>query len=104
MIRRKGIIALMGVLCSFSLYGQNVALKTNVVADATSTINLAAEIGIKPKTTLDIYANYNPWSLGGNKQTSICFCNRNTGSGSANVSTGLSGAFTRMRESLMWEA
>lgn len=68
MIKRKGIIAFIGLVCSFSLYGQDVALKTNVVADATSTINLAAEIGIKPKTTLDIYANYNPWSLGSNKQ------------------------------------
>lgn len=68
MNRQRGIIIFLGLLCSFCVHGQKAALKTNLVADATTTINLAAEIGIKPKTTLDIYVNYNPWSLGSNKQ------------------------------------
>ncbi len=68
MTKRKGIIVLLGLLCSFSTYGQKAALKSNLIADATTTLNLAAEIGIKPKTTLDLYVNYNPWSLGDNKQ------------------------------------
>ena len=67
MIKTKGIIVLIGLLCSFSMYGQKVALKTNLIADATTTINLAAEIGLKPKSTLDLYINYNPWTLGSNK-------------------------------------
>ena len=89
MIKRRGSIILIGLLCSFSMYGQKVALKTNLVADATTTINLAAEFGIKPKSTLDIYVNYNPWSLGNNKlfkhvliqpEYRFWFCERFSGS------------------------
>jgi hypothetical protein len=41
---------------------QEWAIKTNVVYDATATINLGVEIGLAPKWTLDISGNLNAWS------------------------------------------
>mgnify|MGYP003301541639 CR=1 FL=1 len=42
--------------------GQDFALKTNVLYDATATVNLGAEIGLAPKWTLDLSGNFNGWS------------------------------------------
>lgn len=41
---------------------QDWAIKSNVVYDATATINLGVEIGLAPKWTLDISGNVNAWS------------------------------------------
>lgn len=41
-----------------------MALKTNLLYDVTSTINLGYEVALGKKTTLDIWLNYNPWVLG----------------------------------------
>ena len=46
------------------LYAQDMALKTNLLYDATTTINLGYEVALNEKTTLDIWVNYNPWTLG----------------------------------------
>lgn len=40
-----------------------VGIKTNLLYDATATVNLGAEMGLAPKWTLDISANYNGWTL-----------------------------------------
>lgn len=47
---------------------QKVAVKTNLMYDATSTINLGTEFGLSPKWTLDVSANYNPWTYSNNKK------------------------------------
>jgi hypothetical protein len=41
---------------------QSVAVKTNLLYDLTSTINLGLEIGLSPKWTLELPVNYNPWN------------------------------------------
>ena len=46
------------------MIAQDMALKTNLLYDATTTINLGYEIALNKKTTLDIWVNYNPWTLG----------------------------------------
>lgn len=46
------------------LSAQDMALKTNLLYDATTTINLGYEVALNHKTTLDIWVNYNPWKLG----------------------------------------
>ena len=43
---------------------QEMALKSNILYDATTTINLGYEVALNHKTTLDIWVNYNPWTLG----------------------------------------
>lgn len=40
---------------------QEVAVKTNLLYDATTTLNLGVEVGLGDKMTLDISGNYNPW-------------------------------------------
>ena len=45
-------------------FAQDMALKTNLLYDATTTINLGYEVALNHKTTLDILVNYNPWTLG----------------------------------------
>ena len=47
---------------------QYVALKTNLLYDATTTPNLALEIGLGKKTTLDLYAGYNPFVFSDGKK------------------------------------
>ncbi|MEG1543978.1 MAG: DUF3575 domain-containing protein [Tannerellaceae bacterium] len=46
-----------------SAYGQKVAVKSNLLYDATSTINLGVEVGLAKKWTLDVSGNYNPWKF-----------------------------------------
>ncbi len=47
---------------------QHVALKTNLLYDATSTFNLGVETKLGRKTTLDLSGNYNPWTFSDNKK------------------------------------
>ena len=51
-------------------YAQKVALKSNLLYDATTTMNLGLEIGLARKWTLDIPVNYNPWKLSDGKRQS----------------------------------
>ena len=67
MSKSKILIMVFALLCISSASAQKVGLKTNVIADATTSMNLALEIGTAPKNTLDFYVSYNPWELGGNK-------------------------------------
>ncbi len=47
------------VVCSLS--AQNIAIKTNLLYDASKTINMGVEIALGERTTLDISGNYNAW-------------------------------------------
>lgn len=40
---------------------QKIAVKTNLLYDASATVNLGVEIGLGKRTTLDISGNYNAW-------------------------------------------
>jgi len=42
---------------------QDVAVKTNLLYDATATINLGVEFGLAPRWTLDVSGNFNGWTL-----------------------------------------
>lgn len=68
MNKPKLLIVVIGLLCVLnSASAQVVGIKTNLVADATTTMNVALEIATAPKNTLDLYVNYNPWELGNGK-------------------------------------
>lgn len=64
-LRPKIVKFVLGVvLCApLSASAQDVALKTNLLYDATATINLGIEFGLAPKWTLDISGNLNAWSF-----------------------------------------
>lgn len=44
------------------------AVKTNLLYDATATVNLGVEIGLARKWTLDVSANYNAWTFAGDRK------------------------------------
>lgn len=50
-------------LCGQSGMGQNMAVKTNLLYDAALTPNAGLEVGLAPRWTLDVSANYNGWTL-----------------------------------------
>ena len=45
-----------------SLSAQDYAVKTNVLAEATATLNLGVELGVAPKWTIDLSGSWNAWS------------------------------------------
>ena len=45
-----------------------VALKTNLLTDLTGTFNLGAEFRLSNYLTLDLSANYNPWTFSDNRK------------------------------------
>jgi len=47
-----------------NVYGQEFAVKSNLLYDATSTVNLGVETALSNKWTLDLSGNYNGWKLG----------------------------------------
>lgn len=47
--------------------GQDVGIKTNLLYDATLTVNAGVEIGLAPKWSLDLSGNYNSWPVNGHK-------------------------------------
>lgn len=53
-----------GVSC---LHAQDVALKTNIVSDALLSPNLAVEVGLAPKWTLNTAAQFNLWTINEHK-------------------------------------
>jgi outer membrane protein OmpA-like peptidoglycan-associated protein len=74
--RRFLIIGLLLVFtCSLSAqevvkedYSPSVVLKTNLLYDATTTLNLGAEFRLNNKFTFDLPFNYNPWTFSDNKK------------------------------------
>ena len=90
MVKLKFTLFALGLLCFCRpAPAQEVALKSNLIPDATTTLNLATEIGLSPKRTLDLYVNYNPWKFGDNKsfrhlmvqpEYRFWFCERFSGS------------------------
>lgn len=59
---------LLGLILSFGAKAQNVAVKTNLLYDATATVNAGLEIGLAPKWTLDVSGNFNGWSTSNEKK------------------------------------
>lgn len=47
---------------------QDVAIKSNLVADALASPNLGVEIGLAPKWTLDLTGEFNGWKMGSEKR------------------------------------
>ncbi len=68
MRKRMYVSALL--LCLFLpvARSQEVALKTNLLYDATATINLGIEAGVAPRWTLELSGNLNAWTLSDDKK------------------------------------
>lgn len=61
----RSIFITLLLLCPFaSIWAQKAAVKTNILYDATLTLNAAAEIKTAPKWTVELSGNLNAWSVG----------------------------------------
>lgn len=63
----------MLLFCAFAAiasqtYAQQFAVKTNLLYDATATVNAGVELKLAPKWTLDVSGNLNAWRFSGGKQ------------------------------------
>lgn len=45
-----------------------LVVKSNLLYDATTTLNLGFEVKLAPKWTLDVPVNYNPWTFSENRK------------------------------------
>ncbi|MDE7142329.1 MAG: DUF3575 domain-containing protein, partial [Muribaculaceae bacterium] len=52
------------LLCAITASAQKAAIKTNVLYDATLTLNGGVEVKFAPKWTGDLSANLNAWNVG----------------------------------------
>lgn len=62
---KKRILLLLVLFagCLSPAFCQKVGLKTNLLYDATSTINLGIEVALSKRITLDVSGNLNPWNF-----------------------------------------
>lgn len=65
---KKGMIGLLLATISLPLFAQKIALKTNLIYDLTTTLNLGVEYRLAPKWTVDVSGNYNPFTFSDNKK------------------------------------
>ena len=65
------MITLLVALLSGTVSAQRLAVKSNLLYDITSTINLGVEYEVAPRWTLEMSANYNPWSFSDNKKMKL---------------------------------
>ena len=64
------LLVLSGTFCS-QARAQKVAIKTNVLYDAFLNVNVGVEVGLAPRWTFDLSADYNGWTLSHERKWSI---------------------------------
>ena len=78
------VLAMMLLASSGAAKAQDVALKTNLLGWATTSLNAGVEVGIAEKQTAQLFATLNPWEFSGGKKVRIW--SRNTAGGHASAS------------------
>ena len=72
--RRKNKIIVAAVtvcvslFCTKSMSAQQIGIKTNILYDASATINMGVEFALAPEWTLDISGNWNGWNFKDNRK------------------------------------
>lgn len=62
-IMKKILFLFLLLVGMTNVYAQKFAVKSNLLYDATTTINLGVEMGLSKKWTLDLSGNYNGWKF-----------------------------------------
>ena len=62
--RRFGLCLILVMLTGWlsPVRAQSFAVKTNLIYDATATVNVGMEVGLAPRWTFDLSGNLNTWS------------------------------------------
>ncbi|MDE6295834.1 MAG: DUF3575 domain-containing protein [Muribaculaceae bacterium] len=66
-VKRSILCMVAGLGLALSANAQNVGIKTNLVSDALLSPNLGLQVGVAPKWTLNASAQFNLWSVKGEK-------------------------------------
>lgn len=56
-------LAIVAFAVTLPVNGQEISLKTNILYDATATINAGIEIKVSPRWSIDLSGNLNAWSF-----------------------------------------
>ncbi len=67
----KKLLLILGLVVVFSVqesYAQKWAVKSNLLYDATASINLGVETALAKKWTFDLSGNWNPFEFSDNKK------------------------------------
>lgn len=98
------LIGVLGILlCNTdNSYAQKVAVKTNLLYDATTTMNLGLEIGLGKKWSLDLSGNYNPWKFDDETRLRHRVYSRNFATGFVRNSTVIFWVCTDTTPNTMW--
>jgi hypothetical protein len=62
-MKRFCVVIILLIIVISATWAQSIAVKTNLLYDATTTINLGLEAAIAPKWTIEFPVNYNPWEF-----------------------------------------
>lgn len=65
---KSSIVLMMLVFVHLFAKGQDISIKNNLAYDITATPNLAVEVAVGKKSTIDIYGGYNPFTFGNDKR------------------------------------
>ncbi|MCI1686407.1 MAG: DUF3575 domain-containing protein, partial [Prevotella sp.] len=66
---KRFLLLVIGLLLiTTGIKAQEVAVKTNILYDATATFSLGVETDLSRKWTLDVSGNYNPWTFSHNRK------------------------------------
>ena len=60
------IVLLLAMMMASYAKAQDVAVKTNLLVDATATVNAGIELGLSSRWTLDLSGSFNAWNVSGN--------------------------------------
>lgn len=63
---KRLIIVIVSMLIALNVSAQKIALKTNLIYDASTTLNLGAEFKVGTKSTIDLSGDFNPWTFSDN--------------------------------------
>ena len=64
----KRLLVILMWCMGISVSAQDWSLKSNLLHDVTATIDIGVETRLKPKWTLDVSADWNPWTFSDNKK------------------------------------
>ena len=65
---KKALLWIFYLFVFVSISAQKIAVKTNILYDVTTTLNIGAEFRVAPKWTIDLSGNYNPFNLGNDRK------------------------------------
>ena len=64
---KKGLLTVAVAIMATGAHAQKWGVKTNLLYDALTTMNIGLEYGVAPRWTVELSGAYNPWTL--NKET-----------------------------------